>query len=173
MNNGAMKLFVTDISSTFDHVPSKYIRPSNDRPNTTEVVSAAAASIPLIDLAGLDGPAWSDVVEQIGLACQTDGFFQVKNHGVPTRVMENIIRIAREFFSLPEEDRMKMYSSDASKTVRLSTSFNVNTEKVANWRDYLRLHCYPVEDYINEWPSNPPTFRYTYKSTPFISFQSW
>ncbi|CAM8986693.1 unnamed protein product [Rhodiola kirilowii] len=158
-NDGASKLFVTDTSSAFDHVPSRYIRPFNDRPVMSEVVSSDQGSIPLIDLAALNGPGRSEVVAQIGLTCQMDGFFQVKNHGVPKRVMENIIKNAREFFRLPEDERMKLYSQDVSKTTRLSTSFNVNTEKVANWRDYLRLHCYPVEKYINEWPSTPPTFR--------------
>ncbi|KAK9990035.1 hypothetical protein SO802_025020 [Lithocarpus litseifolius] len=54
---------------------------------------------------------------------------------------------------------MKSYSNDPTKTTRLSTSFNVKTEKVSNWRDFLRLHCYPLEDYVNKWPSNPPSFR--------------
>lgn len=54
---------------------------------------------------------------------------------------------------------MKLYSDDPSKTMRLSTSFNVKKEKVHNWRDYLRLHCYPLDQYVPEWPSNPPSFK--------------
>lgn len=56
---------------------------------------------------------------------------------------------------------MKMYSDDPTKANRLSTSFNVRTEKVSNWRDFLRLHCYPLEKFIHEWPCNPSDFRYT------------
>lgn len=67
---------------------------------------------------------------------------------------------ATEFFSLPVEEKMKLYSDDPSKTMRLSTSFNVKKEKVHNWRDYLRLHCYPLEKYVPEWPSNPSSFKY-------------
>ncbi|KAJ0438615.1 putative flavanone 3-dioxygenase [Helianthus annuus] len=37
--------------------------------------------------------------------------------------------------------------------------FNIRTEKVANWRDYLRLHCYPIDNFIDEWPTNPASFR--------------
>ncbi|KAI3694920.1 hypothetical protein L1987_77904 [Smallanthus sonchifolius] len=70
-----------------------------------------------------------------------------------------MMQIAREFFNLPEEERLKSYSDDPSKTTRLSTSFNIRTEKVANWRDFLRLHCYPLEDYVHEWPTNPAYFR--------------
>ncbi|PKI38503.1 hypothetical protein CRG98_041105 [Punica granatum] len=70
-----------------------------------------------------------------------------------------MMAIAREFFRLPESERLKNYSDDPTKTTRLSTSFNVRTEKVSNWRDFLRLHCYPLEQYLEEWPTNPPSFR--------------
>ena len=85
--------------------------------------------------------------------------FQVKNHGVPETLINKIMCTSRDFFKLPESERLKNYSDDPSKTTRLSTSFNVKTEKVSNWRDFLRLHCYPLEDYVHEWPSNPPSFR--------------
>ncbi|MCI07166.1 flavonol synthase/flavanone 3-hydroxylase-like, partial [Trifolium medium] len=70
-----------------------------------------------------------------------------------------MMNVSKEFFNLPESERIKNYSDDPLKTTRLSTSFNVKTEKVSNWRDYLRLHCHPLEDYVHEWPSNPPSFR--------------
>ncbi|CAB4310749.1 unnamed protein product [Prunus armeniaca] len=74
-------------------------------------------------------------------------------------MIKDMSSIAREFFKLPESERLKMYSDDPSKTTRLSTSFNVRTEKLSNWRDFLRLRCYPLEDYVQEWPNNPPSFR--------------
>ncbi|MCL7025140.1 hypothetical protein MKW94_024796 [Papaver nudicaule] len=70
-----------------------------------------------------------------------------------------MLQVGKEFFRLPESERTKFYSDDTSKTTRLSTSFNVTNEKVANWRDFLRLHCFPLEDYVKEWPANPSTFR--------------
>ncbi|KAI9174511.1 hypothetical protein LWI28_018413 [Acer negundo] len=153
------KLLVSDFASTVKNVPSNYIRPIYDRPNLSDVHISSEVSIPLIDLHQLSGPRRSHVIKQIGLACQQDGFFQVKNHGIPEETISNIISIAREFFKLPESERLKNYSDDPSKTTRLSTSFNVKTEKVANWRDFLRFHCYPLQDYIQEWPSNPPSFK--------------
>jgi isopenicillin N synthase-like dioxygenase len=84
---------------------------------------------------------------------------EVKNHGVEEAVIDNVMAVAKEFFHLPASERMKVYSEDPYKTVRLSTSFNVKAEDVPSWRDYLRLHCHPLEDYIHEWPSNPPSFR--------------
>lgn len=85
---------------------------------------------------------------------------QVKNHGIPEEVVREMLRVAREFFHLPEAERLKCYSDDPSRATRLSTSFNVRTETVSNWRDFLRLHCYPLEDFVREWPCNPPDFKY-------------
>lgn len=153
------KMLLSDFASTIQKVPSNYIRPINDRPNLTQVEVSDASSIPLIDLEGLHGPRHSEIIQQIALACQHHGFFQVKNHGVPEAMINNMLNIARAFFKLPESERLKSYSDDPSKPTRLSTSFNVRTEKVANWRDFLRLHCYPLQDYIHDWPTNPPSFR--------------
>ncbi|XP_028752276.1 protein DMR6-LIKE OXYGENASE 2-like [Neltuma alba] len=150
---------LTDLASSVSHVPSNFVRSLGDRPNLQNVQSAEGSSIPLIDLQDLDGPNRSLAIRKIDDACRNYGFFQVVNHGVPEEVVEKMVNVSREFFRLPESERMKSYSDDATKTTRLSTSFNVKTEKVANWRDFLRLFCHPLGDYIHEWPANPPSFR--------------
>jgi hypothetical protein len=86
--------------------------------------------------------------------------FKAKNHGISEAAIDNMLRVSREFFHLPESERLQSYSDDPMKTTRLSTSFNVRTEQVSSWRDYLRLHCHPLEKYMQEWPTNPPSFRY-------------
>lgn len=86
-----------------------------------------------------------------------------------------MLHVSREFFHLPESERMKIYSDDPLKATRLSTSFNIKTENVANWRDYLRLQCYPLEDYIHDWPTIPQSFRsyiiYSINQTIFFIYQ--
>ncbi|XP_072980685.1 protein DMR6-LIKE OXYGENASE 1-like isoform X2 [Typha angustifolia] len=153
------ELLLTDIATQdITCIPSNYIRPISDRPNLLDV-EFSNAQIPLVDLQDLLGPDRSRVVEAIGLACQNGGFFQVKNHGIPEAMIDDVLRVSKEFFQLPVSERLKNYSDDPMKTTRLSTSFNVRTEKVRSWRDYLRLHCYPLEHFVHEWPSNPGTFR--------------
>ncbi|KAG5539443.1 hypothetical protein RHGRI_019848 [Rhododendron griersonianum] len=125
-----MNLLLTDLVSGVNHVPTNYIWPISDRPNLTEVEKSEGSNlIPVIDLQDLHGPDHLHVIAKIGLACQHHGFFRVKNHGVPETMIENVHRIAREFFRLPESERLKNYSDDPSKTTRLSTSFNVKTDK--------------------------------------------
>lgn len=76
-----------------------------------------------------------------------------------SEAVEKMLGVATDFFDLPVVDKLIMFSDNPSKTMRLSTSFNVNKEKVHNWRDYLRLHCYPLEKYMPEWPSIPSSFK--------------
>ncbi|EFH48777.1 predicted protein [Arabidopsis lyrata subsp. lyrata] len=152
------KLLVSDIASVVDHVPSNYVRPVSDRPNMSEV-ETFGDSIPLIDLQDLHGPNRANIINQFAHACSSYGFFQIKNHGVPEEIIKQMMNVGREFFHQSESERVKHYSADTKKTTRLSTSFNVSKEKVSNWRDFLRLHCYPIEDFIHEWPSTPVSFR--------------
>ncbi|PWZ38610.1 Protein DMR6-LIKE OXYGENASE 1 [Zea mays] len=153
------KPLLTDLVAQIGKVPSSHIRPVGDRPDLANVDNESGAGIPLIDLKKLNGPERRKVVEAIGKACESDGFFMVTNHGIPAAVVEGMLRVAREFFHLPESERLKCYSDDPNKAIRLSTSFNVRTEKVSNWRDFLRLHCYPLQSFVDQWPSNPPSFR--------------
>ncbi|KAM0029984.1 putative flavanone 3-dioxygenase [Helianthus debilis subsp. tardiflorus] len=143
-------------SGEMNKVPSKYIHPITERPNYQNVVPD---SIPVIDLQNLNGPNRSQVLDEIRRACSDNGFFQVKNHGIPESIIANMMQMAREFFNLPLQERLKMYSDDPTKANRLSTSYNVRTEKISHWRDYLGLHCYPLQDYIHQWPTNPESFR--------------
>eukprot|EP00252_Welwitschia_mirabilis_P011938 TRINITY_DN2655_c0_g1_i1.p1 TRINITY_DN2655_c0_g1~~TRINITY_DN2655_c0_g1_i1.p1 ORF type:complete len:285 (-),score=9.14 TRINITY_DN2655_c0_g1_i1:216-1070(-) len=83
---------------------------------------------------------------------------QVVNHGVDKTTISEMLRVAREFFTMPAELREPLRSEDPAKTTRLSSSFNLNKEKVKKWREYLRMQCYPFHKYTPTWPSNPPDF---------------
>ncbi|XP_052198193.1 protein DOWNY MILDEW RESISTANCE 6-like isoform X1 [Diospyros lotus] len=138
----------------YSSLPESYVRPESERPNLSAVEDCV--DVPIIDLGSGDREA---IVQQIGYACSLFGFFQVINHGIPAEATQQILDVANEFFSLSVEEKMKLYSDDPSKTMRPSTSFNVKKETVHNWKDYLRLHYYPLDKYVPEWPSNPPFFK--------------
>ncbi|KAG8065954.1 hypothetical protein GUJ93_ZPchr0004g39472 [Zizania palustris] len=159
MSPAIAKPLLSDLVAQSPQVPLSHVRPVGDRPDLVNVDHDSGSGIPLIDLKQLDGPDRRKVVEAIGSACETDGFFMVRNHGIPEAVVEGMLRVSREFFHLPESERLKCYSDDPKKAIRLSTSFNVRTEKVSNWRDFLRLHCFPLENFVDQWPSNPASFR--------------
>ncbi|XP_058105051.1 flavanone 3-dioxygenase 2-like [Magnolia sinica] len=137
----------------YENLPQRYVRPMSERPRLSEVVSE---DVPIIDLGCHDK---EKVVRQIGDACKSYGFFQVTNHGVSMESMQKTMEVGREFFHLPVEEKMRFYSEDPLKKIRLSTSSNVAKDTVGNWRDYLRLHCHPLEEFVHDWPSNPSSFK--------------
>jgi len=139
------------------NIPDGYIRPPSERPRLNEVV--LSDSIPLVDLEDFDSSARHIVIRNIRHACQQHGIFQIVNHAVHETVTQGMLDVSREFFSMPAEYRAHLYSEDPSRVVRLSTSFNVQKENVFNWRDFLRHHCYPLEDYIDSWPAKPAAYR--------------
>ncbi|WP_238006044.1 2-oxoglutarate and iron-dependent oxygenase domain-containing protein [Dactylosporangium sp. AC04546] len=65
--------------------------------------------LPIIDVSRLvrDG---ADPVAAAGIeaACRASGFFYVTGHGVPGELIERLDRHAREFFALPEADKLEI-----------------------------------------------------------------
>ncbi|MED6116712.1 iron ascorbate-dependent oxidoreductase [Stylosanthes scabra] len=62
-------------------------------------------ALPIIDL---NDP---NAMEQIGLACEEWGAFQLKNHGIPKSVIEELEVQTKRFFDLPQEQKKKALRS--------------------------------------------------------------
>ncbi|KAH7864263.1 hypothetical protein Vadar_027635 [Vaccinium darrowii] len=130
-------------------------RITSDRPNLMEVEKSEGSNgIHVIDLRDLYGPNHANVITQIGFACQHHGFFQVKNHGVPEKMIENVLRIAREFFRLPESEREEVaeYCSSVRGLVlrllgAISESLGLQTDyidkQLGNHGQYMAMNYYP------------------------------
>ncbi|KAL3583414.1 hypothetical protein D5086_014475 [Populus alba] len=139
--------------------PFTYTDPLSEVPTLSGVDTSVDGSTPIIDMEGLLGPQRSEFVKQIGHACEKNGFFAVKNHGIPEMKINNMLDTARDFFHLPEEERLKFRSSDPNSIIRLVTGFQDKTRNIFVSRQSLKFHCHPVEDFKNQWPSTPPSFR--------------
>ena len=61
-------------------------------------------ALPIIDLAGPPG----DIARQIESACRESGFFYVAGHRVPAELIEQLDAASREFFALPDDDKMEI-----------------------------------------------------------------
>jgi len=68
--------------------------------------------IPLVDLNGalVAGPKRDVAIENIGKACHEIGFLIITGHEIPQPVLSSIEGNAREFFSLPHEEKMRSTS---------------------------------------------------------------
>lgn len=68
-------------------------------------VAAAMTEIPVIDLSN---PDQSLLIDQINLACSTWGFFQLINHGIPSRLLTSFRQEMHNFFSLPYDVKLQL-----------------------------------------------------------------
>ncbi|MGB9095757.1 isopenicillin N synthase family dioxygenase [Erwinia sp.] len=67
-------------------------------------------ALPVIDFALLTGGEQQrkQAIEKLGEAAREVGFFYLINHGVEKTVLDNVQTVARSFFSLPQEDKLKV-----------------------------------------------------------------
>lgn len=68
--------------------------------------AAMEESIPVIDLSD------PDVTTLIGNACKTWGAFQIANHGVPQKLLDDIESLSKTLFDMPSETKLEAASSD-------------------------------------------------------------
>lgn len=72
---------------------------------------ADAASLPIIDVSRLghgDPAIRQDEARALYAACTGSGFFYVRDHGVPSAVIEGLLAQARLYFDLPLAEKMKL-----------------------------------------------------------------
>ena len=86
--------------------------------------------------------------------------YQVKNHGISEKILNNVMGTAREFFHLPEEEKMKLHSpGDFTSPIRFAPSIKDDDQNIVVSRESLKFLSDPLENYVNLWPTNPSSFR--------------
>ncbi|RDX68955.1 Feruloyl CoA ortho-hydroxylase 1 [Mucuna pruriens] len=129
-------------------VPPQYTQPLQARLDPTKIVPQE--SIPIIDFSNWDDP---DVQDSIFDAATKWGFFQVVNHEIPFKVVDDLKAAVHSFFELPAEEKKCLKENSPPEVVRLATSFSPHAESVLEWKDYLQL-VYASEEKIRAyWPA--------------------
>ncbi|KAL2345142.1 hypothetical protein Fmac_006427 [Flemingia macrophylla] len=143
-------------------VPKKYILPACERPTKSvedpDVVKPSL-KLPIIDFAELLGPKRPQVLQYLANACQQYGFFQLVNHCISDDVMKSMTDVCGRFFDQSLEERAKYMTTDMRAPVRCGTSFSQTKDTVLCWRDFLKLLCHPLPDFLPHWPTSPVDFR--------------
>lgn len=83
---------------------------------------------------------------------------QLTNHGVSEELMQDVLKIGKEFFDLSLEEKLE--SVQISGDYRLKSSIDYNNEKVHYWRDNFRHPCHPLDEHLQRWPKKPARYRY-------------
>ncbi|CAH8287805.1 unnamed protein product [Eruca vesicaria subsp. sativa] len=134
---------------------SKFVRDEDERPKVA--YNEFSNEIPVISLAGIDnaGGKRGEICRQIVEACENWGVFQVVDHGVDNKLVENMTRLARDFFALPPEEKLKFDMSGGKKGGFIVSS-HLQGEVVQDWREIVTYFSYPVRnrDY-SRWPNKP------------------
>ncbi|XP_030496368.2 protein DOWNY MILDEW RESISTANCE 6 isoform X1 [Cannabis sativa] len=150
------KLLSTKTDLNF--VPDSYILPPHSRPGKTKLSTNSFHTIPIIDLKQQQQQQ-QQLIHHIIQASKEFGFFQLINHGIEEKLIQDVLDVTKEFFELPIEDKQVLYSDDPTQICRLYTSIGYGDEIVHYWRDVLRHLGHPIQKHIQFWPQKPPQYR--------------
>lgn len=143
-------------------IPDTYVRKPCDRPSSLDqnLISGHGDQIPVIDLQDLVSGNPS-TLSLLHAACSEWGFFQVVNHGVSHRLMEQALEVWRQFFHLPVEAK-QAYANSPTDYEGYGSRLGVEANAKLDWSDYYFLNYLPLSlRNQNKWPSNPSTCRYS------------
>ncbi|EFJ24521.1 2-oxoacid-dependent dioxygenase [Selaginella moellendorffii] len=135
-----------------DHVPNEYLTSI-----CKGITIKAPNNLPIIDLSGIDSDDLKrkSAAEEIHLACQKWGFFQVLCNCFSQVIGQDIIKMVHYFFNLLAKEMMVYYSIDIYKSFKFSTgstSYRYLKPKILIQSKPQRTHCRPAvhEDDVPE-----------------------
>mmetsp|Transcript_8991 Transcript_8991/g.25172 ORF Transcript_8991/g.25172 Transcript_8991/m.25172 type:complete len:354 (+) Transcript_8991:118-1179(+) len=78
--------------------------------------------IPIIDISpfvnGRNPLTKARVAHEVGKACMQYGFFYISNHGVARELRDSIVRVSRDFFARPLDEKMRISMKKAGRAWR-------------------------------------------------------
>ncbi|XVF18773.1 hypothetical protein REPUB_Repub11eG0052300 [Reevesia pubescens] len=159
--DGAVRVQILS-QAGISEVPSQYIQPPENRPTSRTNIETSLSynNVPAIDLSREK----KSVIASIHEACREWGAFHVINHGVPTKLMDDLRRVFLSFFNdFPMEDKLKYAchpNSAASQGYGSRMLVSSETDTVLDWRDYFDHHTLPLSRRNPSfWPHFPPEYR--------------
>ncbi|KAK8606724.1 hypothetical protein V6N13_052486 [Hibiscus sabdariffa] len=134
---------------------ASFVRDEDERPKVA--YNQFSDEIPVISLAGIDDVEGkrAEICKKIVEACEDWGVFQVVDHGVDAKLISDMTRLAKEFFALPAEDKLRFDMSGGKKGGFIVSS-HLQGEAVQDWREIVTYFSYPLKnrDY-SRWPNKP------------------
>nr|UOI87842.1 flavanone 3-hydroxylase [Althaea officinalis] len=134
---------------------SSFVRDEDERPKVA--YNQFSNEIPVISLAGIGDVDRKrvEICNKIVEACEDWGVFQVVDHGVDTKLISDMNRLARDFFALPADDKLRFDMSGGKKGGFIVSS-HLQGEVVQDWREIVTYFSYPLKnrDY-SRWPDKP------------------
>jgi isopenicillin N synthase-like dioxygenase len=127
------------------------------------------SEIPVVDIGPLvrgESRRESETVDAIARACQNVGFMYVRNHGMPTAALNDLVDRAKLFFALPTAKKKSVAVEDSPQfRGYLPLEYTGNEgEKGKNLQEgFMIMHERPLDAFPmhgpNQWPSALPSLR--------------
>ncbi|KAJ8754347.1 hypothetical protein K2173_002798 [Erythroxylum novogranatense] len=111
-----------------------------------------AAHLPIIDLSIPDRLSTAGLIRQ---ACTEYGFFYLVNHGVEDELVEKVFQESRKFFSLPLDEKMKLYRKEHRGYTPLYAE-KLDTSSTSKGDSKESFYIGPLDaakSNLNQWPS--------------------
>ncbi|KAF5174891.1 Dmr6-like oxygenase [Thalictrum thalictroides] len=143
-----------EISSSL--IPERNTRQPETVKHKNRPYKASDSGVPVIDLFNFD-PQHSDQLRyELRRACKDWGSFQIMNHGVPKKLLDDMRNAGRSFFNDCSMEEKRKYSCDSNSAASegYGSRMLVKDDSVLDWRDYFDHHTLPLSRRNpNRWPS--------------------
>lgn len=119
------------------NIPKMFVRPAADLAEELDRPKSHIG-IPVVDLGGLlTTDLHRKIVDEIRIASEKLGFFQVVNHGIPIAVLDNMIAGIRTFNERDIEAKKEFYGRDGARQVNFNSNYDLFESQTVGWRDSL------------------------------------
>ncbi|KAL8026400.1 hypothetical protein ABFX02_14G024800 [Erythranthe guttata] len=148
---GLVDAGVTELPRIFIHPPESL---KDITTTTTSTKSTHSSTFPVIDLDGIDtDPRIREkIVDEVGKAAESWGFFQVINHGIEARILEEMLDGIRRFNEQETAIKKQYYSRDLTAAFKFNSNFDLFSSPAANWRDSIFIPVAPNPPKPEELP---------------------
>ncbi|KAE8734305.1 putative 2-oxoglutarate/Fe(II)-dependent dioxygenase [Hibiscus syriacus] len=123
-----------------NQIPRRYQRPDQDPIETPSMPQ----QVPVIDLQKLlSGDSMDVELEKLHHACKHWGFFQLRNHGVSSSLVEKVKKGIEGLFKLPMEEKRKLWQRPG-ELEGFGQAFVVSEEQKLDWGDIFFIASLPT-----------------------------
>lgn len=145
------------VDAGFVNIPKIFVRPAEElEEETLHHPKSHNVGIPVIDLDGLVADDCREkIVDEIRIASESWGFFQVVNHGIPLGVLDNMLAGIQKFHEGDIDVKKELYVRDPRVSVYLNSNYDLFKSKTVNWRDTLYVSMLKPDDFDpNQLPAS-------------------
>ncbi|KAF3340471.1 S-norcoclaurine synthase 1-like protein [Carex littledalei] len=158
MKTSNVQTLAADQKKLTAEIMERYIRPEMSGDDMFS--GDSSEDIPVIDMSRLmDEMSREEEASKLKHACEEWGFFQLLNHGVPEKVIEEVKDNIKGFFGLPLEKKEEVAQLPGDLE-GYGQAFIHSEEQKLDWADMLYLFTQPPQfRNFKHWPAEPPSFR--------------